>query len=125
MSATTAELQSGIEALRAALAEAEQREAKYHAQISSLRDEINSLRIKLEAAERLGREHEVAAAARQAEITSLRTELDAARDVGKAALASLRITPAPILPPQRNEGWLKVMLRRFGGPIKHPLPSPG
>ncbi len=125
LNATTAELQSGIETLRAAITEAEQREAKQHNDLSSLREELNSLRIKLGAAERLGREHEAAAAARQEEISSLRTELDAARDVGKAALASLQITPAPISPPQRNEGWLRVMLRRFGGPLQPSPLSPG
>jgi 23S rRNA U2552 (ribose-2'-O)-methylase RlmE/FtsJ len=91
----------------------------------ALQAEINSVRIEFEEAERRRREGEAAAAARQAEITALRIELAAARDVGKAALASLRITPAPILSSARNTGWLGVMLRRFGRSVNYPLPSAG
>ena len=117
VSARTAELQSEIETLGTALAEAEQRGSTHFSALSSVQGEINSLRVRLENAERRARAGETAAATRQAEITSLRTELDAARDVGKAALASLRITSAPISPPQPNAGWIKAMLRRFGGPL--------
>jgi hypothetical protein len=76
LSATTAELQSIIDRLRAAITEAEQREAKQLTDLSSVREEINSLRVRL----------------------------DAARDIGKAALASLRSTPAMIFPLQSVKG---------------------
>jgi hypothetical protein len=125
LTATTGELQSEIQTLRAAIAAAEQRESKNHSAISSLQEEISSLGTELENAERRARAGETAAATRQAEITSLRAELDAARDIGKAALASLRVTPAPILPPQRSAGWVKFTLRRLGDPLRHSSLSPG
>jgi hypothetical protein len=118
-------LQAELKLARNNLAEAEHRESTHHSALTTLRAEISSVRIEFEEAERRRREGEAAAAARQAEITSLRIELAAARDVGKAALALLRITPAPILPSARDTGWLGVMLRRFGRSVNYPLPSAG
>jgi hypothetical protein len=118
-------LQAELKLERTNLAEAEHRESKHRSALTALQAEMNFVRIEFEEAERRRREGEAAAAARQAEITALRIELAAARDVGKAALASLRITPAPILPSSRDTGWLGVMLRRFGRSVNYPLPSAG
>jgi DNA repair exonuclease SbcCD ATPase subunit len=114
-----------VEALRNALGRAELKGAEAGAVAETMRAEIGSLHRSLAQAEARGREGEAAAAARQAQIRSLQSELAAARDVGKAALVSLRITPAPILPSARDTGWLGVMLRRFGRSVNYPLPSAG
>jgi hypothetical protein len=118
-------LQAELKLARNNLAEAKHRESKHHSALTALQAEINSVRMEFDEAEQRRREGEAAAAAQRAEITSLRIELAAARDVGKAALDSLRITPAPILLSQRNMSWLGVMLRRFGRPVCDPLASPG
>jgi SAM-dependent methyltransferase len=118
-------LQAELKLERTNLAEAEHRESKHRSALTALQAEMNFVRIEFEEAERRRREGEAAAAARQAEITALRIELAAARDVGKAAWASLRIAPAPILRSARNTGWLGGMLRRFGRSGNYPLPSAG
>jgi hypothetical protein len=97
LSATTAELQSIIDRLRAAITEAEQREAKQLTDLSSVREEINSLRVRL----------------------------DAARDIGKAALASLRSTPAMIFPLQCERGWPETIRGHFRKAVKQPLAPAG
>jgi hypothetical protein len=112
-----------FELARNNIAKAEQRQREDYSAIAALQAEINSLRTELKQADQRGREGEAAAAARQAEITLLRSELAAARDVGKAALASLRTPPAPILEAPQNAGWLRAVLRRFGLSANYPLPS--
>jgi SAM-dependent methyltransferase len=55
------------------------------------------------------------------ETRALRGELAVARDLGRAALASLRTSSAPILEAPRNAGWLTVVLRRLGLLSRYPI----
>jgi chromosome segregation ATPase len=115
LSATTAELQSGIETLRTAIAEVGRSRQEGEVIASQLRTEIASLR----------RQGEAAGETLQAEITSLKNELAAAREVGKAAIDALRyeaVRPAPAL---SKPGWWASVPPRFRLRVGDPFPTPG